>query len=194
MIGQSLLPTIFNLNNLLKSLNVKGNGIYVPYKIKKPSIRVFVPYERQYTPSEIPIINRFSKNNMLSSKGYWIFPTGLSLFEFIENKFSLNFFELDIGSLRKIIQRYLVKELGVLKGVSVEVMGDRIFCILSASLFLSYCRIIHTEIPEFCTKIGCPLSSVIACMISKITDSYVIIKECKSDYEKLETKVIFKFM
>ena len=188
-VADSFLSTFINLNNFLKSLNAKGKGIYFPPKISELNNYVFIPYDDRESLSKLSTIEGIRKRKFLINGGVLLQSTGSSMIVSLEKKFAINFSKLELSNLKETLSTLLVNELGVVDNIYLEILENKIFCMFDGSIFLNLCERIHRELPEFCTKLGCPLCSTIAGIISKITERYVSIEECivKSGKRKIET-------
>jgi hypothetical protein len=177
-VGDSFLSTFINLNSFLKSLNAKGKGIYLPPKTHELNSYVFVPFDDRNSLSKLSIIERANEGKLLTKEGVILRSNGSSIVNSLEKKFAITFSKLNLSSLKETLTRLLVSELSIVNAIHVEILENKVYCIFSESIFSNLCNRIQREIPEFCTKLGCPLISAIAVIISKIAERYVKIEEC----------------
>lgn len=188
-VGDSFLTTFMNLNDFLKSLNVRGKGIYLPPGINDPNNYVFVPYDDRGSLSRLSVIKGIRDRKLLAKEGILLRSTGSSMINSIEKEFAIDFSKLDLHSLKETLSKLLISELGIMNNFYLEILENKVYCIFYGSIFLNLCTKIYREMPEFCTKLGCPLNSAIASILSKATERYVIIEDCivSSGKGKIET-------
>lgn len=185
----SLFATLVNLNNFIRSLNIKGKGIYLPPRINESKNYVFVPYDNLDPLSKLSAMERNRNKKLLIKEGVLLLSTGSPMIMSLEKKFAIDFSKLEMESLKETLSKFFIDELGIMNDIYVEILENRVYCIFVGSIFVDLCKKIQIEMPEFCTKLGCPLNSAVAGIISKITGRYVLIEDCiiKSDERKTET-------
>ena len=188
IVGDSFFTTFLNLNNFLKSLNIKGKGVYIPPKINEQSNNVFIPYDDRNLLIKLAAIEKLRERKLLVRGGVLLRSPGSTMVDSLEKKFAVNFSKLDLSTLKETLDKLLVNELGIVNDTYVNILENKVYCIFYGSIFLNLCNRIHWEMPEFCTKLGCTLCSAIASILSKITKRYVSIEECvvKSGKRKIE--------
>lgn len=185
---------LVNLNNFLESLKVKGTGLYLPPKVNEPDNYVFVPYDNYDTLSKLSAIENNRKKHLLVKEGVLLRSTGSPIINSLEKKFTINFSELDLGSLKETLSKLFVNELGIMNDVYVEILENKVYCIFLGSIYLNLCKKIHIEMPAFCTKLGCPLSSATAGILAKITDRYVSIENCEINIRERKIETVYRLL
>jgi hypothetical protein len=188
-LGDSFLTTYLNLNDFLESLNVKGKGIYLPPRPNEKNNFVFIPYDDRGLLSQLSVLEGIRDRRKLIKEGILLRSTGSSLINSIEREFGIDFSQLELNSLKETLSRLFINELAITNNFYLETLENKVYCIFHGSIFLNLCTKVYREIPEFCTKLGCPLNSAIASMLSKMTGRYVIIEDCivASGKRKIET-------
>ncbi|WP_287585366.1 hypothetical protein [Candidatus Borrarchaeum sp.] len=188
------LTNLLNLNNFLESLNIKGTGIYLPPKANEPDNYVFVPYDKYDPLGKLSSIENNRKKSILFKEGILLRSTGSPIINSLEKKFDVNFSMLDLESLKETLSELFVNELGLVNDVYVEILENKVYCIFLGSIYLNLCKKIHIEMPELCTKLGCPLSGATASILANITDRYVSIENCEINYRERKIETVYRLL
>lgn len=190
ILDESFFSIIVSLSEIIKNLNAKGNGFIIPSATLSDEFLLFVPYIQEREPRILLEVNKYSKQAIMR-RGILLKPIGFSLVKLFEKRTHINFSMTNLSGLAELLYHVLVEECKLITDIYIEILSNRIFVQLVDSLFLDISWKLHIESPKILTQIGCPLSSAIGCIISKITGSTVYIASYSIDKNKKLTEIVY---
>ncbi|MGA9141202.1 MAG: hypothetical protein WBZ29_13330 [Methanocella sp.] len=151
------------IRKILASLLVDTRGIYVPAS-QAGTTKIFIPL-KELTAEEAGTVSPGSEQvfNVTdkSSKGIVIHPPGHGLFLYVQRVGALFTEE----GLENEIRDVLVNSLEIASDVSVKIEGGKAYVNMSKIALAGMCKSIRAEDPGICLQMGCPLCSLVGCMI-----------------------------
>jgi hypothetical protein len=156
------LSNTLNVSRMLSALPIKSGGIYLPEN-EEGVIRVFVPV----LPTEAAGIGKSPSVSELTGipgaggKGLLLVPPGQGLFKYAQG-FGAAFTEKSLG---REIKDILENGLGLASSVTVHREGDRITVTMHGLADAEMCATIRREDPRVCDRTGCPICSLVGCMV-----------------------------
>jgi len=171
---------IENHYNILKSLNVSGNGIYVPVRSAKgriKDVRVFVPLKKKGK-LKIPTLNDqevFKTGVNDTEIGVSFVPPGKSLLEAFESDLGILFVDVAPEELEQYLRSHITTS-GLLKDINIKVESDSIRVILTQGEHLELCEVAQERYGGVCNTLGCPICSSVLCAVCLSTGNNVVIE------------------
>lgn len=169
-----------NVGRLLDSLNLEGNGIYVPKGGRLTEDRVYIPLEKN--PMPLPDLARetvFNVGTTGPSLGVSLLPLGLDLVDRVEKDSGMSFREDTLADGEEALER-LGKGTGIYKGIKMRIKGDTVELGISHGRLKETCDAIWDEHPKMHSKIGCPGCSAVLCATARIMKSPLRIREVEN--------------
>jgi hypothetical protein len=177
-----------NNHNLLKSLNVGGNGVYVPVKTAKgriKDVRVFIPQKGKRS-VKIPAMDDdevFKTGVNDTDIGVSMVPPGKNLLETFESELGILFTDVEPEELEQYL-RSLVTTAGLLKDINIKLEEAKARAILTQGEHSDLCVTAHEKYDRLCSTLGCPLCSSVLCALCLSTSRAVRIESEKWDGRK----------
>ena len=190
ILDESFFSIIVSLSKIIDNLNAKGDSLIIPTVTHSDEFLLFVPYTQEREPGILLEINKLSKQAIMR-RGILLKPIGFSLVKLFEKRIHINFSMTNLSDLSELLHRILVEECKLITDIYIEILSNRIFVQLVDSLFLNISWKLHIESPKILTQLGCPLSSAIGCIISKITGRTVHIASYNIDNNKKLTEIVY---
>lgn len=169
-----------DLGHVIQGMGYKGRAIFLPPTLNDlESCRVYIRTKGSNelpSPEERAAGENAPFSRISGGKGILLEPTGVQLAKLIEEKISKNLEKSDLEYLRQRLPKVLIEDLEIAQNVEIEALNPR-FCVsIKGSIYGSVCKETRKS-SEFCTSVGCPLCSAIACLLAKSTRKPVIIEK-----------------
>jgi hypothetical protein len=196
LLDKTTLPSLTNLNQIVKELGYKGKGVYLSPKYFKgfESSKVYINTRKDMKlPPTKNIQDEKDKIFIKNPDGVLIASPGLELKRLFEKTLGTNFTSVDLQYLEQNISKLLVEDLEIAREVKMERKNDRVFVKIENSIYQAICKEAkkHSEIHG---SLGCPLCSAIACALAEATGKSVVIeKEQTSDIDQT-TKIEYHLL
>ncbi|MGA1819408.1 MAG: hypothetical protein ACMUHU_00200 [Thermoplasmatota archaeon] len=160
-----------NLGRVLGSLELKGNGIYIPAGGRLKDERVYIPAEER----PLPLPKLVSEQVLIvgttgSSMGVSMLPPGTGLVDRIEQDSGKRFTEENLADLNEALER-LSKGTGLIGSISARTKGDDISIEIKHSRFKDICEEAWNEDERMHSMIGCPGCSAVLCAAARTSRS-----------------------
>ena len=154
-----LLSSIDLTESLIKSLDLKGNSVYIPSSENLSKERVFIPVQEEET-YNLPVIENdtvFVTGTSGSSLGIVFIPPGLGLLDLYEREMDLKIENIEIDELEQNLQ-IMIYGLGLIKDLFIKREGDTaIKLIITRSAYNNICEEIERNKGKICKQTGCPI-------------------------------------
>lgn len=157
------ISDVLSLRKILASLLVDSRGIYVPSK-EAGMTRLYVPLKEidAKAASAISIHGTTVFNvGKDDPKGIVIYPPGHGLFLYVQRIGALFTEE----GLENEIKDVLENSLELASDVSVRIEGGKAVVKMSKIATAGMCQSLRSEDPGICLQTGCPVCSLVGCMI-----------------------------
>lgn len=189
LLSPTALPTFTTVNSIIKNLNYKGKGIYLPPKHFKgfKSGKLFISSQENIT---VPPTERIAKDEIFlkNPQGLCLTPSGLELANLFEDELETDFTEVDLNYLETSIPKLFIDGLEIAEDLEINMRGNTIRVRIWNSVYKDFCSKARKLSKNACSSFACPLCSSIACALTRVTGKPVVIKKSRvsSDGEKIE--------
>lgn len=179
---------VLSLDRMLSSLLVDPGGIYMPPG-KEGLLKVFIPISR-LEQKDIDLldlsVNVFEVKGPV--KGISLTPPGYGLYQHASGMGAV--FTPD--GLESEMKDVMENGLELASSMNIKRSDDQITIILSGLTNEGLCHSIRKTDPVVCTRVGCPVCSLMACMIVSGTGKKARIE--KIDAKERTLTVVFKLL
>lgn len=184
----TLIAQVSTLNQLIDQLGYTGKPIYLPQNYFKnhKTTKIYLPKQNR----AILLSNQKSTPENFyydNSQGILVTPPGIHLVEIFEETLGTNISELDLSYVLQNLESILVDDLEIAEKLKITTEHEKIYVQLTNSIFSE----LHTSSSLPASKIGCPLCSAIACVLTEVSQKPTIIDEIQS-LDGKTVKVIYK--
>jgi len=160
-----------NLGRLLDSLELKGNGIYVPAGGRLKEERVYIPAEER----PLPLPKLVAEQVLIvgttgSSMGVALLPPGSGLVDRIERDSGKKFAEESLTDLNEALER-LSKGTGLVGSIITRTKGDNISIEIVHSRFRDVCEEGWKMDERLHSMVGCPGCSAVLASTARVSRS-----------------------
>ena len=180
LLGSSTISSYQTISRIIRDLRLISRGYhippfprnaYIPDHLKRlKELVVFVP---EATNVERPSIEEMAEGNFLlkNPKGILIIPPGAGILSRMESEFGVDFDSMDFATLRELLPRFLLEKFGLAKDLELSINENLVDVIVDGSLY----NHLYTNDPnlESINILGCPIISVVACVLAKATGKVV---------------------
>lgn len=170
------------ISKIIADSNCQGKGVYLPPYPKDVYIPghlkeikeglVFIPAINDKVESVIE--QAFMKN----PKGMHIIPPGLGLANLFEKKLGMDLFKTNLDFLIDNLPNLIVDDLGIANEFKIKSDKDLVHVEISKPVCEDLCKK-ASKLMNICSNLGCPLSSSIAFVLTKVTSRPVVIERCE---------------
>jgi len=176
------------INQIIEDSKVQGRAIYIP-----------VPREL-YLPYTLGVRNEFvfiSKRNvnietalehalMRKPRGLRLIPPGLALANLMEKRTNLDFHNLDLNSITEILPSIIAHDLEMTHEFKISRKENEVHTEAREPICRDLCKEV-SNMQYLCSNVGCPLSSSIACILTRVTNKPITIERCITRNNTIET-------
>jgi len=171
--------TLSAINQIIASSNLKGKpvyipvprGLYLPYQIGTKNEFVYIPRKEEETQTALEQV--FTKK----PNGLRLTPPGLALADLAEKKSKVNFSNLDLDSLPKVLPPIITQELEIAENVTITIAENSVHTEVKKAACQDLCSL-ASKMQHICPHIGCPITSSIACILTRVTNRPIILERC----------------
>jgi hypothetical protein len=181
------LSGMANIEKLLASLMIEARGVYVP-AAQAGSTRLFIPIYGEQDLAGLPVTGSLFVTPGAGAGGVMLEPPGYRLLSYVR----------EIGAtftgegLENEMKDALENSLELAGRVTVRVEGDEVLVSMGDLANAGMCATVRKESPGICTQTGCPVCSLVACMIAEGTGRMVRIERVSSKDRTLDA--VFKLV
>jgi hypothetical protein len=165
------LSHMANIERLLTSLMTEARGVYVP-AARAGTTRLFIPVSGKADPASLPQSTGIFVTSGKGTGGIVLEPPGYRLLACLR-EIGATF--TDKG-LEDEMKDALKDSLELASHVAVRRKGDEVSVTMGDLANAGMCADIRKESPGTCTRTGCPVCSLVACMIAEGTGRMVRIQ------------------
>jgi len=177
-----------NMGRYLSSLNLEGNGIYMPARGRLTAERVFVPLEKKEM--EVPPVadgTVFNSGALGPSLGVSLIPPGKGLVDVVDSNSSSNFADHSISEGTEAMEK-LGKGTGMFGRISLRDRGGVLELRITHTRFRGLCDQLWEEYGDLHRQVGCPACSAVLCAAARLVKSDLRILDAKRE----EREVIYE--
>jgi len=216
LLDATALTSLETLNQIMQELNYKGKAIYLPPKyFENPEAsKVYVSkQEGAELPTPELILKHESQLFIKNPQGILLTPPGAEMTKLFEKTLGTSFTKVDIEYLQQNLPKLLIEALEIAEDLEIETKNRKVTREITdaVSLIGTARGTIHVKITNpilqdlwkedrrlshLCGTVGCPISSAIACALTKATGKPITIEKIQpskdgkiieADYGVLET-------
>jgi hypothetical protein len=194
------LSSVIVVDDLLRDLRVKNQGIYLPSSMTGTNVKVFIPLRREY---EVPSKMHLTEDRAFlidlanpAQEGVLLKPLGYHLFAHTSRDLKVDWRDARIetegaeehqqdgepqDTLAEKLNDVLVKGLELADKVVVSQSDGELSVRLKNTPYIGTCHSVGEEAPQVCEQIGCPLCSLIACIYTEYADAASVIELARGE-------------
>lgn len=176
------------IDQVISDSNCQGEAVYIPVPRE-----AYLPYltriktEFIYIPKRnVKIEKAMEQAFMKNPRGLRLTPPGLGLANLMEGRCKAGFHNLDIDMLTDVLPSIAVRELEMADEFKLRLEGNRIRTVAKNPFCKDLCKE-ASKMHHICPNVGCPLSSSIACILTRAALKPVAIERCSLDNNNIET-------
>ena len=109
----------------------------------------------------------------------------LGLADAIEKKSKMDFRNADLNSLGESLPSAITRELEIAADFEMKLEGNMVHTGIEKPVCEDLCKE-ATKLETICPHIGCPLSSSIACILTRVANRPITIEKCQPKGNKIE--------
>ncbi len=180
LLDSTAISSYTTIDRMINDLGYKGKPVYIPpypkqaylpdYLKSLKEMIVFIPAEEIAT---APAIEEMAKRQFLlkSPRGICIAPPGYGLTDLFEKELNAQFTDIDLDRFFSSLPVVIAKNLELAKEVEINAEGNLIHARIVESVYKELYD--PNQGLQSIHKIGCPLTSAIACALAKSTAKLV---------------------
>lgn len=178
-----------NLSRVASDLGLMGDGVYLPPETKKSSVIQFIPAGSYHGAT---IREDFSFATSDGSEGLVFLPMGLPLFEQLKQDAGLRI-PTEETNIFSCIREVCSDVLEVAEEAAVEGSGDAVVVTMRKFRLLSCCAAVRAESPKCCTMVGCPVCSLVACILTEGFGKPCSLSKAQVDEGRGDLTLVYSF-
>ena len=198
LVYDSVLVLYSNVDRIINQFNYKGKGYYIPPYPKEiylpehfsglKDTLVFISAKAKF---DFPSIEELAKSNFLlkNQKGILVNPPGLGFLSCIEKNLRIDYDKTTLSELAETLPRTILTNLDIAEDIEITIKNNQIKLLITKSLYENLYNIQNKS--RSLELLGCPIASVVACVLVKATGIPVTIQTYKKSPDGLTTQVEF---
>lgn len=194
LLNSTTLSSLQNIDLMITELDCKGKGIYLPPKYTKgmESEKVFLSAKDETT---VPSLEEIKEERvfMKNPNGVCLTPPGLALTKLFEKELGTDFTKADIEYLRAKLPQLFIEDLEIAEDLQIETENTLINVEIKGSIYENLCKETR-KFQKICNLIGCPLTSSLACALTKASGKPVIIQKEETNQENRTVKIQYRIL
>ena len=184
-----ITSTFSALDQIITSAGLQGKAIYIPVQ-KESYLPPWLDFKNEFiyiSKAQEGDKTTIEKAFLKEKEGLCFNPPGLSLLNLMEKKSKLEFHDMDRDHLIEELPSILTDKNEICDEFKIYFNGNEARATIKKPICENLC-IEVSKMQSVCPYIGCPLSSAIACILTRSTKKPVRISECLLKDGSLETK------
>jgi hypothetical protein len=179
MIATIALPSLVNLNLLIKNLGYQGKAFYLPPRYLKDfeSSKIYVSAEENAEPPTAEQIGGNEDKVFLKNPDAVVIePPGLELSRLFEKTLGTKFTTMNLQLLQKNMAHLFLEDLEMASNFEIVVNESRVHVTIKDCALKDLCREVR-NLSHIYGKTGCPVSSAIGCALARVTGKLLMIEK-----------------
>jgi hypothetical protein len=196
LLDKTTLPSLTNLNEIVREIGYKGKGVYLSPKYFKSfeSSKVYISAgEDMKLPPPEKTLAEEDRMFIKDPNGALLTPPGIELKRLFEKTLGTNFTRVDLQFIEQNTPKLLVEDLEIAQDVEMEHENDRVFVKIENSIYQTVCKEAK-KLSKIYSSLGCPLCSAIACALAEATGRSVVIEKEETSDENQTTKIEYRLL
>ena len=184
LLDAAVISPLSTLNQIIQELDYKGKAIYLPPKyLKDPEASKIYISKHKDGKLPKPELTLKHENQLFfqNPQGILLTPPGTQLSNLFEKRLDTSFAKTDLKYVTQNMPKLIVEDLEIAENIEIETNYNTIKIRITNSTF----KEAHKEDNKLYVypSIGCPLSSAIACALTKATGKPVTIENMQQSEE-----------
>jgi len=183
LLSSSLISSLSAMDALLNELDYQGNGIYMPPATLK-EIRggaVFVPATNS---TDIPSSEELAEGKVIlkNPNGIRLVPPGLQITNLLETEMKTEFTKVDLDYLQNNLAKALIEDLETVEDFEMETNNNTVHIKMTRPIYADLYK--QEKLQNVCQRVGCPLCSAIAIILTRTTGKPTRIQKIQFNKEE----------
>lgn len=176
LLNSSLISSLSAIDTLITSLDYQGKGIYMPPATLKEikGGAVFIPAAKS---TSLPSAEEMTEGKVIlhNPNGIRLVPPGLELANLLEAEMKTDFTKVDLEYLQNNLSKALIEDLETVEDFEMQTDGNSVHTKMTRTIYNDLYK--KEGLQNVCLRIGCPLCSAIALILTRTTGKPVIIEK-----------------
>ncbi len=206
LLDAAIPPSLETLNQIIKELGYRGKAIYLPPKyFKNPeTTKAYLPKrQKEKAPEPNLILKQENKLFLNDQEGILFTPPGAQLTKLFEKRLGTHFTHADLDYLKQNLPKLFIDDLEIAENVEIDIKTNEsstkkfgpnygtIHVKITDSIFKDTYKE-NNNLSEIYSTIGSPISSAIACALTKVTGKPLIIRDTQSSENGKIIKITYQ--
>lgn len=184
------------LNQIIQELDYRGTAIYLPPKYLKDleANKAYISKQRE-TSLPTPEQTQKTENHFFieNSLGILLTPPGAGLAKLFEKTLKTNFARVDLQYLQQNMSKLFIENLEVAQNFEMETENNKIRVKIENSSYTTL-SIENEKSSSTYFNLGSPLSSAIACVLTKATGKPVMIEKQQTSEDGRDVTIEYRIL
>jgi len=180
ILDSAVIPSLKSLSQIIQELDYRGKPVYLPPKyLKDPEANKIYISKQKDGKLPDPELTLKQENQLFfqNPQGILLTPPGAQLSKLFEKRLETIFTKTDLNYVIQNLPKLLIEQLEIAENIEIDTENNKIKIKITNSIF----KETHKQNnPHLHLHIGCPLSSAIACALTKATGQAVTIENIQT--------------
>jgi len=195
LLSPTTLPTFATINLIIKHLNYKGKGIYLPPKHFKgfKGGKLFISSNKNMA---IPPPEKIAKEEVFlkNPQGICLTPPGVDLTNLFEEELGKEFTKVNINYLQTALPKLFTEGLEIAEDFEMNTRGNTVHIEVWNPIYKELCNKARKLLKNPCPSFACPPCSAIACALTRVTGKPVLIRKSKASKNGEKIQVYYQIV
>jgi len=196
LLDATVIPSLSTLNQIIHELEYKGKAIYLPpeYLEDPEASKVYISKQKEGKLPEPELTLKSESHLFLQHpQGILLTPPGAQLSRLFEKRLDTNFTKTDLKYITQNMPKLLIGDLEIAENIEIATENNKIKITITNSTF----KEVHKEnnkLSHIYPYIGCPLSSAIACALTKATGKPITIQNIQTSEDGKNIEATYQIL
>lgn len=196
ILDSTIIPPLESLSQIIQELDYKGKAIYLPPKyLKDPEAnKVYIPKQKDgKLPTPELTLKHENQLFLQNPQGILLTPPGAQLSKLFEKQLDTTFTKTDLNYITQNMPKLLIEDLEIAENIEIATENNKIKITITNSTFKEAHKE-NNKHSHLYPSIGCPLSSAIACALTKATGKPITIQNIQTSEDGKNIEATYQIL
>jgi hypothetical protein len=188
-------PLLATLDQIMQETNYEGKAVFLPprYFTNPETNKVYIAKQKD---AKLPTPEQIQKqeNQLLieNPQGVLLTPPGAELTKLFEKTLETSFTRIDLQYLQQNLPKIFIEDLEIAQNFEIETANNTVTVKIENSIYQNLTKeIINLSLYK---RLGCPISSAVACALAKATGKPVTIENQTTNEDGKTTEIEYQIL
>ena len=195
LLDATVSPLLVALDQMMHETSYEGKAIFLPpkYFLNPEANKVYIPQQKDTKlPTPEQIQTQETQLIIENPQGILLTPPGAELTRLFEKTLETSFTRVSLQYLQQKMPKLFIEDLEIAKNFEMETENNKVHVKIENSTYQNLTKeALHLSLYS---KLGCPLSSAIACALAKASGKPIIIEKQRTSENGKDIMIEFRIV